>query len=435
MPYRLSILCFVLLAIILVAGCPDPSGLDVLSEPETVQGLVERLDGTLKTNRDGEIIGIVIESNELTIDDMQLIAQLPDLESVRLKSAFLDDQFVEALSGLTQLKSVDIESTNITDRSLEILKELPNIETLSLRQNVKLSDKAIALFAEFPNLKTLNILYNNHLSPASLFGLGKLSSLRVLDVRGCQVGDDTLYFISKLENLEELRICSNQVTNEGIEDLVNCKNLKILELQDTSIEAGCAVFFKEMEKLRSLRIFRAPQFVAKAVSELGVLTNLETLELRGMSCSNDALKALKPLTNLKTVEFSELKGVDAETIIDVLKAYPKLESIRIFAMLSVDDSVATYLATRPGLKNIGLPVTSITDKGLDALTAIQNLTSLEIFGNKELITLEGARVLAKFKNLRRLIIPETLEDDELYLEILKSSPRCNITVRTYSQEG
>jgi len=68
---------------------------------------------------------------------------------------------------------------------------------------------------------------------------------------------------------------------------------------------------------------------------------------------------------------------------------------------------------------------------------LKNLTSLEIFGNKEHITLLGARMsLPKFKNLRRLILPETLfSDDVLKSEILKSSPRCVIDVRTYSQEG
>jgi len=457
MTNRLLFFCFTLSAL-LFSGCPKQSpvqneppaspssvkspvatpakstALRETSEEKVVRERTEQLGGTIRKNQAGQIIGVVIESNELTLADMQLIAQLSDLESIRLKSAFLDDDFVKVLSGLTQLKSVDFESSNITDRSLEILKEFPDIETLSLRQNVKLSDNAVALFAEFPNLKTLNILYNNHLSPASLLKLGKLSSLRVLDVRGCQVGDDTLYFISKLEHLEEIRIRSNQVTNEGIEDIVNCKKLKLLELQDTSIEAGCAVFFNEMENLRNLRIFRAPQFNAKAVSELGVLTNLETLELRGLNSSNESLQALKTLTKLKTVEFSELTDVDAATIVDVLKSYPALESVRMFAM-PVDDSVAEYLATIPALKSVALPATAITDKGLDVLTALKNLQTLDIHGNKELITLQGAQALTKFRNLRRLILPETLDNKDLKSTILKSSPRCVTTVKTYSQEG
>ena len=105
----------------------------------------------------------------------------------------------------------------------------------------------------------------------------------------------------------------------------------------------------------------------------------------------------------------------------------------MFAM-AVDDSVAEFLATVPSVKSIALPATAITDKGLAALTAL-DLTTLDIHGNKELITLPGAQVLSRFKNLRRLILPETLDDPALKSEILKSSPRCNITIRAYSQEG
>ena len=393
---------------------------------------MEQLGGTCRKNSGGRIIGIVIESNDLTVGDMQLIGKLTDLESIRITGPSVNDGYVEAMSGLTKLKSVDIYNSTITDKSLEVLKTLPDISTLLLQRNLGLTDQAVALFAEFPKLQTLKILYNGF-SPTSLFGLQKLTSIRVLDLRGLPIGNDTLMFIAKLENLEEIRIRSGTVTNLGIAQLKKCKKLKIVELQDTDISAGCVEHFREMEDLRYLRIFRCSQFGAEAIGELGVLTNLETLELRDMNCSNEALKALKPLTELKTVEFSELKGVDAATAIDVLQAYPKLESIRMFAM-PVDDSMAKFLAAIPGLKHVYLPATQISDEGLDALTAL-DLMSLDIHGNKEHITLEGARVLSKFKNLRRLILPETLDDPALKMEILKSSPRCNLTIRSYSQEG
>jgi len=462
MSIRLSILCLVLLSLIIFVGCPQspapkipvqhqelgiPAEQEPVAEPgpqvptlpqETpeeiaVRERVKQLGGTCRKNPVGKIIGIVIENNELTVDDMWLIAKLIDLESIRITGPSVNDKYVEAMSGLTRLKSVDIENSNITDKSLEILKALPDIDTLSLRRNLGFTDHAVALFAEFPKLHTLKILYNGF-SPTSLFGLKNLTAVRVLDLRGLQVGNDTLMFIAKLENLEEIHIRSGSVANTGVAQLKKCKKLKILELQDTDVSAGCAEHFKEMESLRFLRIFRCPQFGAEAIAELGILTNLDTLELRDMNCNNESLQALKPLVGLKTVEFSELKGVDAATIIDVLKAYPKLENIRMFAM-PVDDAVAGFLATMVDLKSIGVPATRITDNGLDALTAIKDLTSLDIHGNKERITLQGANVLGKFKNLRRLILPESLDDPVLKSAILKSSPRCVITIKTYSQEG
>lgn len=445
----LPVFCFVFMSLVFLTGCPrpqdphpalrDPGPASTEAAPaaetpeeKAVRERVEQLGGTCRKNREGRIIGLVIENNELSLDDMKLIAKASELESIRMTGPSVNDEYVDALLESTKLKSVDIENSNITDASLEKLKALPDIETLALRRNLGFTDNAIKLFAEFPKLKTLKILYNDF-SSASLFGLGKLSTVRVLDLRGLQVGDDTLMFVSKLENLEELRIRSSSVTSLGMSMLKKCKKLRILELQDSQISPDSVESFKEMDALRYLRIFRADEFGADGVSELAALTELETLELRAMSCSNEALLKLKTLTNLKTVEFSELNGIDSATVIDVLKSFPKLESIRIFAV-PVDDSVASYLATVSNLKSVALPATSITDKGLDALTALQNLTTLDIHGNKERITLEGGRALAKFKNIRRLILPETLDNKELKSEILKNSPRCVITIKTYSQE-
>gem|GEM_PF-2710862 len=416
---------------VVVPEAPQPP--QETPEETAVRERVQQLGGTIRKNTAGRIVGVVVERNELTVADMQLIGKLTDLESIRLFGPAVSDAYVEALSGLTKLKSVDIENSTITDRSLEILKTLPEIETLALRRNLGFSDRAVALFAEFPSLQVLRILYNGF-TPMALYDLELLTSIRVLDLRGLPVGDDTLIFLSGLENLEELRIRSDSVTNDGLEQLKGCTKLRILELQDSAITAGSGAIFKEMENLRFLRIFRCPGFGSEAIAELGVLTQLETLELRDQSCSNEALQALKPLVNLSSVEFSELRGVDTATILEVLQSYPKLHTVRIFA-IPIDDTIPEYLATLPAMRRVLLPATAITDKGLEALTALERLETLDIHGNKQLITLEGAKVLGKLNDLRRLIIPETLDDPALRAIILENSPRCVFTVNTYTQEG
>jgi Ran GTPase-activating protein (RanGAP) involved in mRNA processing and transport len=401
-------------------------------EEAAVRERVQSLGGSVRKNADGRIDRVIVEREGLTLEDMQKIGKLTHLEWIRVGGPAINDSYVEALKGLTSLKIVDIENSSITDKSLEILKELPLIETLNLRRNLQFTDQAIKLFAEFPNLKTLQILYNGF-SDMSLYDLDKVKSVRVLDIRALPVGDDTLMCIADLENLEEIRIRSGSVTNEGIAELKKCKKLKVIELQDAGVTAGLAEVLKDMENLRSLRIFRCANFGAKGISELGALTQLETLELRDMACSNEALLALKPLDQLKIVEFSELSNVDSATMVSVLKAYPKLENIRIFA-IPVDDTVAEYLATVPALKHVSLPATAITNKGLEAL-AVLSLTMLDIHGNKILLTPEGAKnALGKFKALGRVIIPETLDTPEIRSILREKFPRCVITVNTYSQE-
>jgi len=437
MKIRFLVPCFALVSLVFFVCCPQtpaqaPAPPAEIPEEVAVSARIAELGGSIQRNAERRITRIIIENTaNLTAEDMQAIGKLTSLEWIRLVGPSVNDEHVEALSGLASLRIVDIENSGITDSSLETLKTLPEIHTLGMRRNLRLSNNAIRLFAEFPNLQTLRILYNDF-SPMSLYDLDRLTSVRVLDLRGLQIGDDTLMFIGDLENLEEIRIRSGSVTNTGIAELVRNPKLRVIELQDTSVSIGSAAIFERMENLRSLRIFRAAEFGARAVEELGVLTNLETLELRGVGCDVEALLALKPLTRLRTVEFSELPGLNAETIIEVLKSYPELESIRLFGILPADDSVASFLATIPALRSVGLPATGITDAGLEALTALTELTFLDIHANRIRITPQGANVLNRFPNLRRLIIPETVDTPALRSALLESAPRLVITVNTYA---
>ena len=331
---------------------PEPLRVAPVPPAETPEEKVVReraatLGGSIRKNAEGRIDRVIIANNDLTLADAQAIGKLTSLEWVRFAGPSITDEYVKALSNLPNLKIVDISNSSITDNSLDMLKTCTGIHTLELQRNLQLSDNAIKLFAEFPNLKTLKILYNGF-SSASLYNLDKLQSVRVLDLRGLPVDDITLMCVADLEHLEEIRFRSGSLTNTGVAELARCSKLQSIEFQDTSIGTGCGAILKEMKSLRSLRIFRGGKFGAEAVAELGVLTDLETLELRAIGCNNEALLALKPLTQLKTLEFSELPGVDSATMVEVLKSYPKLESIRIFA-IPVDDTVASLLATIPTL--------------------------------------------------------------------------------------
>ena len=67
-------------------------------EEKAVRERVEQLGGTCRKSSDGTIIGIVIENNDLTIGDMQLIGKLTDLESIRITGPSINDEYVEAMS-------------------------------------------------------------------------------------------------------------------------------------------------------------------------------------------------------------------------------------------------------------------------------------------------------------------------------------------------
>lgn len=432
-------------SLLLFTGCPPQSTVAppdaAPKDPETiVRELVEGLGGTVSKSKDNRLIGIKFDINskstQLTVDDMKSIAKLTDLESLELYGDQINDSFIAELTPLKKLKNVQIENTSITNKSLEILKEFPEIRILRLQRNMDIDNDAFDILKDFPKLTDLRMLHSN-ISSSGIFDLELLKNLKSLDARALPVDNIVLSLLEGLTELEIIKLSGNAIGDEGIASLAeNNKKLRMIELQDTVISSESATHFSEMKNLKGLKIFRADNFGAEGVAGLGAITGLETLELRNMTASNDAILELKNLKNLTLLQLSELRGIDDSiAIIELMKALPKLNRVDFFAM-PVDDSLAEQLSKMDGLKNISLRATSVSDKGLEALAKLPNLTHLHIGANKQRITVDGAiSALTKYKSLKELTVPETLGGDKKFMDAMKKAlPNCVIKIDTYSQE-
>lgn len=404
-------------------------------DEKAAREIVEYYEGSITKSPEGRIIGIRLDYTDgLELEEVEAFAKLSDLESIYLEGVSINDKHIAALSGLKKLNSVSIvNSERVTIESIKSLKELPELKSLLLRRNDGLKDDSLVLLKSFPKLEKLHIL-NAYFSEIALeINLGGFTKLKSLDVRNLPVNDNILKTFDKMQNLEELLIKS-KVGDAGIEALVKCGKLNRLVLTDTLITPAAVNSLKKMKNLKRLNIFRADRLKEEGVASLGQLTQLETLELRNMVSSNEAIGKLKTLKSLKLIELSEM-NIEPAAIIDLLKALPKLERVMIFAVPLVDDSIPKYLASVPGIRQIRLKSTNISDEGLMALTALKKLNRLDIVDNKIKITPQGAEAaFAKMTSLNELFIPETIDTEAVRAAIEKASPGCFVKVDTYSQE-
>lgn len=442
---RLFLLC---LALPFFIGCPAnvPQPVEeeieevVVQQPlvsteitEKATARIKAMGGSFQKNSQGDVVSASIDNNDVSIDDIKLAAQLTELTNLSLVGPTITDEFVAELAPLKKLRQLRIENTNITSAAIAMLSGFPELRNLNIRRNVNLDGDALKALTKIAKLERLELLYNNFSLGALVSNLPKIQTLKMLDLRGIDsVDNSVIKRIAQLENLEELRV-RKSVSDAGVEHLIACKNLKTLDFQDTSLTEKACDYFRQMPNLKNLRIFRDTNFGPSGIEALEGMQNLESLMLRDLVGSSDAVAKLKGLANLKSLELSELTDVNSEDVIGLLKTLPKIEKVRFFAV-PFDDSVAKHLATMPQLKDIGMPSTAITDVGLEAICTLPNLVALDIFGNKEKLTLKGAQALAKLKGLRKLTLPETLRDEKLFEEIKKNSPQCEIIIRTYSQE-
>jgi len=438
----------VLFLLPLFVGCPVPNPTptptpqiedadDADTEDDTIvdpaitakaKEIIEKYSGTFTLDKYGDIVAFGFANQDISKEDQELLARLSEVTSFSLVGSSATDEFAKSLENLRKVKQVSMENGNITNAALESFVNYPELKTLSIRRCLKVD--SLDAVPKMPKLERLDILYNGFSNGALIRALPNAPKLKHLDLRGIDAVDNTtLRYVSKIEPLESIRL--RMAKDTGVGHLKNCPNLKLIELQDASVSPDVYEVFREMPNLKSLRIFRAEDFGAEGIEQLEGL-QLETLELRALNCSPEALEKLQGMTTLKSLELSELTDVGTEDVLALLKTLPDLERIYIFD-IPVDDTVAEYLATQQKIRNVGMPITGITDKGLAALTTLPNLTHLDIFGNKVNLTIEGAYAIANCKNLKSLVLPETLKDDELFDAIKKNSPNVDIRIRSYSQ--
>jgi internalin A len=99
-------------------------------------------------------------------------------------------------------------------------------------------------------------------------------------VRG-QVGDSDLHLLRAFKNLKELTLSATKVTDAGLKELRELKNLTSLELHDNRQITGAGLReLRELKSVTSLDVRRSP-ITDASCQALGELTNLTSLSLAG----------------------------------------------------------------------------------------------------------------------------------------------------------
>lgn len=104
----------------------------------------------------------------------------------------LSDEGVEHLAGLRNLKKIHIGNAGLTDRSLEVISELPGIETLMLQEN-DFSDKGLVHLSRVKTLKEVWLgLGESRFSDVGVRYLLQLKKLRKLGVQRTPISRKTI---------------------------------------------------------------------------------------------------------------------------------------------------------------------------------------------------------------------------------------------------
>jgi hypothetical protein len=186
-------------------------------------------------------------------------------------------------------------------------------------------DEILALAAQIPDVRSLSIWF---------CGFG-------------HVTDSGLVYLSRMESLQTLAVCSTEVTGEGIKNLADVPNLHSLSLCGTSItDEGCKSFSR-LRNLKDLKIVGS-KITDKGLSHISKLVNLESLALSNMQITDEGLVHIAKLINLEYLKLNMPTITDAE--LAHLEGLSNLKSLELGGTRATYRGVGRILQKNPGLK-------------------------------------------------------------------------------------
>ncbi|TWT72872.1 leucine-rich repeat domain-containing protein [Allorhodopirellula solitaria] len=207
------------------------------------------------TEKTGAAVGTAPQQQPRQSAEQVIVAQVASVEagestSLHFEQVVVSDQRLVDLpiESLTALDVVNVDQGVVTDEGLAVLAQLPNLEQLRLRLS-PITDAGIVALAGCDKLWLVN-LPQSQLSAAGIEALQKLPELKQLRLGSPQLDDDCCASIAELETLRGLHLIGVPVTDAGLQQIATLPHLQSLYLDDSKVtQAGWEWLFEHHPQL------------------------------------------------------------------------------------------------------------------------------------------------------------------------------------------
>jgi hypothetical protein len=278
---------------------------------------------------------------------------------------------VRSLSALPSLAKLDISGPFVNDQALFYLSTCTSLKSLRLSSSPSITHREMRFLSTLPSLREL-YLYNMRVSDETMEALSSLSSLEVLTV-------DEPFF--------------TRVSHKTIRSLSTLTSLTKLSLQWPS-DVRYSIFHED------------------GISPLSALASLRELRLANLCVTNADLETLSSLHFLEMLMVTEARDMDFLTYdmggMNVLSRLTSLKKLvlqwPVVAEGSLADAGLQALSALTSLVTLDLiGIACITDAGIQSLSAMVSLQFLHVRG-RHLCTDTGIQALSTLTSLRVLLL-------------------------------
>jgi N-acyl-D-aspartate/D-glutamate deacylase/Leucine-rich repeat (LRR) protein len=352
-----------------------------------------------------------------TIDpvDMKKLSGLAELTELFLPGTIfnpgagsrldVNDQ-LKSLAGLKKLEKLHfslhfLTNINVQDKGLTHLKDLPNLKELRLTQTrVKGSS-----LAPFTNLRKLDLDYSTFADEGMQY-LVNMKQLTHLSLRDTLVSDAGLKHISGLTNLIALDLYGAPVTDAGVKHLAALKKLQKLNLLGASISDEGLDVIASLPALEELNLYRS-QITNAGLSKLRGLPHLRSLDLRYTRVTRGGIEDFRRARPNAEIEFQ-----------DTAAQLGAAELRQTRPVDATEKAVADWVSKMGGkatiregaVREVDLSRTPVSDSQLAHLTSLTSIESLDL-ESTETGDLAATHI-AELPSLRRLNLSHTVISDK-----------------------
>ncbi|CAI5740397.1 unnamed protein product [Peronospora destructor] len=344
--------------------------------------------------------GLLRESIEM----LQFSTKLTRLDLSGCKN--VDDENLKTISTLEHLQSLQlIGCYKLSDVGIKYLLKMTKLERLRLGRCRKLTDDAFDNFASsFVELRELDVA-NCRLSDKTMQHFGRIRSLEILVIRGCQaISNDSM---ESLRGLTRLKYFDARHCNKVHSVPKEWTQLRVLLLGHTAFAESDAAVLQYLTELQELEL-RTCRIMKRGFQLISRLKYLERLDL-GETCltDNELLEICNGSRNLKALNISDTEISDNGTFglaklieLRVLHLDTKLVTSRALANVSflsqlekldlfganITDNGLLHLVRLHKLQELSICGGSISDRGVGIISKLTSLTSLNLSQNRNIRT-------------------------------------------------
>jgi Leucine-rich repeat (LRR) protein len=289
------------------------------------------------------------------------------VEVARLNGKYGEDETLEILDELPELRKIELSPSDITDKLLEKLSILKSLRSLVIMSGGIFDAENIT---------------SREIAPARIASLKTLSNLEELRLDSEQIMDAEIGVLKDLPRLKVLSLKETKITDTGLQNLKNLSHLEHLELDGEHLTDAALECLQNLKSLRYLSI-DFESFTSVGLKHLTRLNQIQDLFISGSLENGDLdLQCLAELPQLKILSIHIQNPREAQPRVLNFKIMQELRELYIHCDLKIDDAELESLAEFPRLQKLDIHDNQLSGSDLVHLKNLSRIEKLYIFSDQ-----------------------------------------------------